>query len=174
MAIKVGKLFGTDKLLGTDNDDLLIALGAKTTLDGGGGNDILLGGINDDVLIGGKGADFLSGGLGIDTADYSSSSAGVTVNLTTSKGYGGDAQGDTLISIENVVGSAYDDTLIGDKGNNVLTGGGGADIFVVTTGKDTITDFTPYTPVLLDFNDLSGVGNLVKWTPWCGPPERGS
>lgn len=154
MAIKIGKLFGVDKLIGTDDDDLLIALGARTILGGGKGNDILLGGLNDDILIGGKGADILSGGRGNDTADYSSSDAGVTVSLTTGRGFGGDAQGDTLISIENIVGSAFDDTLTGDRGNNVLTGGGGSDIFVVTSGHDTITDFTPTKQVSIDFNDL--------------------
>jgi len=157
MAIRIGKLFGTDKLVGTDDDNLLIALGAKTTLIGGLGNDILLGGLNNDILIGGKGADFLSGGLGTDTADYSGSDSGVTVNLTTGEGHGGDAEGDTIVLVENLIGSAFDDVLTGDKGNNVLTGGDGDDIFVVTKGKDVITDFTPSTGtsdtvVLIDFD----------------------
>lgn len=76
MAIKIGKLLGTDKLVDTDDEDLLIALGAQTTLYGGAGNDILLAGLNSDTLIGGIGADLLIGGLGTDTADYSASSAG--------------------------------------------------------------------------------------------------
>lgn len=157
MAIKIGKLFGTDKLVGTDDDDLLIALGAKTTLIGGLGNDVLLGGLNNDTLIGGKGADYLSGGLGTDTVDYSGSDAGVKVNLTTGKGSGGDAEGDTIVLVENVIGSAFDDVLTGDKGKNVLTGGDGDDIFVVTKGKDVITDFTPGTgtpgtEVVIDFD----------------------
>ena len=41
---------------------------------------------------------------------------------------GGDAQGDALISIENLTGSAFNDTLEGDAGNNVLTGGSGVDL----------------------------------------------
>ncbi|MFO1081915.1 MAG: hypothetical protein U1E23_14955 [Reyranellaceae bacterium] len=154
MATKFGKLFGTDKLLGTDEDDLLVALGAKTTLDGGAGNDMLIGGVNDDILIGGKGADVLIGGLGTDTADYSKSDAGVTVDLTTGRGSGGDAQGDTLFSIENIAGSSHDDVLKGDKGNNAMTGGDGADVFVMTTGKDVITDFTPTHDTVINFNDL--------------------
>lgn len=70
----------------------------------------------------------------MDTADYSTSSAGVTVDLATGKGTGGDAQGDTLISMEKVVGSAYDDTLTGDKNNNWFTGGAGKDVFVMSAG----------------------------------------
>jgi Ca2+-binding RTX toxin-like protein len=61
---------------------------------------------------------------------------------------------DTLSSIENVVGTAYKDTLTGTSGanalegsggNDSLTGGGGADTFVyksTSAGGDTITDFS--------------------------------
>src|SRR5205085_2040915 len=35
--------------------------------------------------------------------------------------------GDTFISIENLVGSAFDDTLEGDANNNALNGGSGID-----------------------------------------------
>ncbi len=65
----------------------------------------------------------LDGGAGIDTASYAASSAGVSVSLMTGLGSGGDAQGDTLIRIENLTGSALDDTLEGNGGTNVLTGG---------------------------------------------------
>jgi hypothetical protein len=90
------------------------------------------------------------------------------VNLTTGHGSVGDAQGDTLISIENVIDSAYDDT---------LTGGAGADTFVLTKGHDVITDFTPGkaavpdTETTIDFQDLSvdstppdGYGGITHWT----------
>jgi Ca2+-binding RTX toxin-like protein len=78
--------------------------------------------------VGGAGADLLDGGDGVDTAVYSGSATGVSINLAAGTASGGDAQGDTLISIENLVGSNYDDILIGDAGDNVLTGGAGADI----------------------------------------------
>lgn len=58
---------------------------------------------------------------------------------------------DTLNSIENIIGTNYDDILVGDNnsnifigggGNNIITGGGGADKFVLNgTGKHTISDF---------------------------------
>ncbi len=82
------------------------------------GNDILLGGAGNDTLIGGGGADSLQGGAGVDTADYSGSAAPVTVNLTTGTGSGGDAQGDTLTGVDNLIGSFGDDSLTGDAGNN--------------------------------------------------------
>ena len=80
---------------------------------GEAGNDTLLGGAADDFLVGGAGADTLGGGVGNDTADYSASALGVTVNLATGLGSGGDAQGDALVSIENVIGSAFNDVIVG-------------------------------------------------------------
>jgi Ca2+-binding RTX toxin-like protein len=116
-------------------------------LDGGTGNDSLDGGAGNDTLIGGAGADKLAGGDGIDTADYSASPTAVTVNLTTGVGTGGDAQGDSLTTIENLTGSKFDDVLTGDAGankldggagNDVLTGGAGADVLIGGDGIDRV------------------------------------
>ncbi len=111
----------------------------------------LFGLAGDDTLIGGGGADMMGGGGGVDTADYSGSGAGVTVNLNavTGAGTGGDAEGDTLVSVENVIGSAFNDTLIGrdlfantlsgGDGNDTLSGGtGGADVMNGGNGIDTL------------------------------------
>ena len=89
------------------------------------------------ALTGGAGADTLMGGHGLDTASYAASAAAVTVNLETGAASGGDAQGDTLDSIEYLTGSAYDDTLIGNAGNNVLEGSSGADAIDGGEGIDT-------------------------------------
>ena len=91
-------------------------------LTGNAGTNALSGADGDDALVGGAGADALDGGAGIDTAYYVASAAGVTVNLLTGTGTGGDAQGDTLTAIENVVGSDLNDTLIGSAAANALTG----------------------------------------------------
>jgi Ca2+-binding RTX toxin-like protein len=80
---------------------------------------------------------------------YANSSQGVRVDLSgqdiegVGRGWGGDAQGDRLLSIENVVGSQHNDWMLGTRGNNVLTGGDGNDTFVFNRvlGHDTITDF---------------------------------
>ena len=153
---------------------------------GGGGNDALIGNVADNILIGGggndtlaggAGADQLIGGPGLDTADYSSSPAPVSVNLQTGTAVGGDAQGDSFSGIENIIGSAFADTLVGDGGVNVfdggpggdtITGGGGADWFLLRAasyGVDTFTDFSEDQGdrIVLDHTGfgLAGVGSLA-------------
>ena len=101
---------GNDTLVGTDDNDTLYGLEG------------------DDWLSGRGGADSLVGGEGFgDRVDYRNSDAGVSVNLATGRGSGGDAEGDTISGVEHASGSAYDDTLIGDDGNNWLQGDAGAD-----------------------------------------------
>ena len=76
------------------------------TLEGGAGDDTLNGLAGNDTLIGGAGADALDGGDDTDTASYAGSSAAVTVSLVAgATNTGGDAEGDTLSNIENLIGS---------------------------------------------------------------------
>ncbi|HYI27032.1 MAG TPA: hypothetical protein VD863_04195 [Bradyrhizobium sp.] len=138
-------------------------------------NDQILGNHADNVIEGGGGADLIYGGQGNDTASYENSSEGVHVwlqGLTGSGlegqigfGFGGDANGDQLVSIENVIGSAHNDTFHGSNANNVFEGGGGVDTFVFNNaiGHDTITDFDAsgndhdvirFEGVFDDWNDL--------------------
>ena len=108
----------------------------RDRLSGGSGNDTLRGHDGNDTLSGGPGADFLDGGEGWDRAEYTGSNAGVSVNLATGRGSGGDAEGDTLSGCEDVAGSPHDDTLIGDGRSNWLSGGAGADSLVGGGGWD--------------------------------------
>ncbi len=105
---------------------------------GSDADDKLLGSKAGNVLIGGAGADVLNGRGGKDWADYSGSDAGVTVNLATRSGVGGDAEGDRLLKIENIHGSTHNDTLIGDGRNNMLAGDDGRDKLVGGGGRDTL------------------------------------
>jgi VCBS repeat-containing protein len=127
-----------DTLIGGEGNNSLDGGDGNDLLDGGAGNDTLLGGLGNDTLIGGPGADSLDGGDGIDTADYSQSNAAVNVNLTRDVQLGGHAEGDILRNIENVTGSAFNDTLTGDAGDNVLMGGDGDDSLVGGAGNDTL------------------------------------
>jgi Ca2+-binding RTX toxin-like protein len=127
---------GNDVLDGRGGDDKLYGEAGDDTVKGGDGNDLVDGGAGNDLLAGGLGADTLVGGDGSDTADYAASSAGVTVNLVMGTAGGGDAAGDTLSGIENIVGSKYDDVLVGDAGVNVLDGGAGNDVLAGGDGAD--------------------------------------
>ena len=113
----------------TDGDD---------TIFGFGGDDWIYGRDGNDILWGGEGADLLSGGDDIDTAVYGDSPVGVNVNLQTQEGHFGTAEGDRLISIENIDGSWFNDTLIGDSNDNVLSGLGGQDDLFGGAGADTL------------------------------------
>ena len=113
---------------GTPNDDIYVGSDYA--------GDLLQGGNGNDKLIGGLGGDALDGGGGIDTASYQYATAGVVANLYEGDGFGGEAAGDTYTSIENLLGSAYGDTLVGNGIANVLTGGGGNDWLEGGEGAD--------------------------------------
>ena len=137
--------------------------------------DTLDGGLGNDTLIGGAGNDLLTGGAGIDTASYESASAALNINLVTgvvTSLVAGGAGSDTITistgnEIENIIASAYNDTiigsalanlldggtgddtldgglgndtLIGGAGNDLLTGGAGIDTFTISSGTDSIAD----------------------------------
>jgi Ca2+-binding RTX toxin-like protein len=128
---------GDDRLPGDAGDDSLYGLGGSDLLRGQDGDDWLEGGDGDDNLYGGAGADTLTGGAGIDILNYGDSAAGVSVNLTTGATRGGAAEGDVLLDrFEIVRGSLFDDTLIGDAGDNGLRGLAGDDGLRGLTGAD--------------------------------------
>ena len=123
---------------GTSNNDTLTGSPNNDRIEGFGGDDTLNGLAGDDSLGGGAGADALNGGDGIDTADYASSDAGVTVDLTAGTGTGGHAQGDTLANIENLTGTPFDDTLIGNAAANHIRGLAGNDLLEGRAAADTL------------------------------------
>lgn len=140
-------------MFGNDGDDNLIGGSAGDHFEGGTGNDSLDGEGGDDFLMGGDGNDIMDGGEGFDTADYSTATAGVTVNLNTTLAQDTVGAGtDTLVNIEQVTGSDLNDTLtagnqgntlIGNGGDDNITGGAGFDIIRGGEGNDTLVDTSP-------------------------------
>ncbi|NET60527.1 MAG: hypothetical protein F6K47_31630 [Symploca sp. SIO2E6] len=134
---------GNDLLYGDDGSDILLGGEGDDRLYGGDGSDILLGGEGNDNLIGGIGADYFDGGEGRDTVDFENEKFAITADLSQSRAtYINDAGVEvveTLINIENLRGTAFNDVLIGDDGNNVLFGNGGADYFDGGEGLDTVS-----------------------------------
>ncbi|MBP1632987.1 MAG: Hemolysin-type calcium-binding region, partial [Acidobacteria bacterium] len=77
------------------------------------------------------------GGPGEDTADYSAAGAAVLVNLSARTASGG-AGADTLVAIENAVGSGFADQILGSAGPNKIFGGLGNDQLIGNSGDDRI------------------------------------
>lgn len=113
--------------------------------------DTILGSAGSNVLRGMAGADLLDGKGGVDTVNYSSEiffggTRGVTVNLTKGTATDGFGATDTLVAIENIVGTenahptfiGYSDHLTGSAGNNRIEGRGGNDIIAGKGGADTL------------------------------------
>jgi uncharacterized delta-60 repeat protein len=101
------------------------------------GNGDLIGNELNNVLYASAGNNVLDGGLGNDTASYAYATGAVSVSLavTTAQNtiYSGS---DTLLNIENLAGSRFNDNLTGNQDNNTLNGGAGADTMTGGDGSD--------------------------------------
>lgn len=118
-------LAGFERLIGSPGPDVLLGDGGPNRIEGGGGRDVLDGRKGDDVLKGGKARD---------RVDMRDAPSGVTVNLTTgaASGFGNDS----LVGIEDVIGTARRDVLVGSGGANELVGRGGPDTLRGSAGRD--------------------------------------
>jgi glucose/arabinose dehydrogenase/PKD repeat protein len=125
-----------ETISGTSGDDVICAGAGNDTIKALEGNDILRGEGGADQLYSGLGDDHLDGGLGTDTANFTDVLAAISASLTdgTARGHGSD----TLVGVENVIGSNQADTLSGSAANNTLNGVGGADSIVGLGGADTL------------------------------------
>jgi len=137
-----------ERVRGSSHEDEITGDAAVNFLRGDGGEDMLNGNAGNDVLSGGVGADVLNGGEGWDWAYYRYSEEGVEVSLETGEASGGEAEGDSLISIERLIGSRFGDHFVGNEGKNYLrglngkddlSGQGGADILRGDRGNDTLS-----------------------------------
>jgi Ca2+-binding RTX toxin-like protein len=150
---------GNDLISGTSDDDVIIGLAGDDQIRGNGGFDRICGGDGNDAVLQTDpdflGFAFVSGGAGDDTmqaggdalvvADYQESTAPVTVNLGAGTATGEGT--DTLIRVDGVWGSPFDDSLtgsghtdylLGDAGNDTLSGLAGADLMEGDPGDDTM------------------------------------
>ncbi|WP_221938818.1 calcium-binding protein [Mycobacterium sp. KBS0706] len=172
--ITVATLTGSaaaDLLQGGAGGERILGLAGNDQLAGNGGDDVVTGDGGDDVLRAGAGADWLDGGAGIDTVSYYAGTVGVSVDLATGKGTGGEAQGDSLRSIETLSGSQANDTLGGNAGantlqgwtgNDVLRGGAGADRLDGGAGSDTASYYTGTVGVSVDLATGKGTGGEAQ------------
>ena len=134
---KITGTSGDDTLNGTGKGDIIRGLKGDDRLDGAKGNDNVDGGAGKDKIFISPGKDKIDGGTGRDTLDASRLDGGVVINATaTGKGFPSvDAQSITLsdgtiqsvVNIENFLGSKFGDTFYGDANGGVLKGRGGDD-----------------------------------------------
>ncbi len=135
---------GTDRVFGDLGDDHVSGGGGdRDEVSGGLGIDTVNGGPgNEDLVRGDYGYDRMDGGPGSgDIASFSTSVAGlkgsgVWVSLPKHKAFG-DGH-DRLFRFESIEGSAFHDTLIGDKHSNVIDGGPGNDTVIGGGDRDTL------------------------------------
>jgi len=158
--------FGADSLSGEEGNDSIYGGEGDDTLKGGDGDDLLDGGHGNDRIVGRNGADYLfggsgddhfmpegestvgladdtiDGGEGRDTVSYSNQgvygqgTARVVVDLAAGTARGESIGFDTLMSIEDVVGTDFNDFLSGNDEDNAIAGLAGNDVIRGGAGND--------------------------------------
>jgi hypothetical protein len=180
---------GEGILIFGDSSDVVVNRGLTRATGGvavftGTGNDVFdnsFGGVvsgvilmepGDDLVIAGQSSETINGGSGVDTISYINHPRAILINLTGQVTADGVAT-DTLVSLENAVGSAFNDTIHGNDDANVLDGGpGGSDQIFGHGGSDTVSYASAVRAVLInlqgqvaadgvDTDSLSSIENAI-------------
>ena len=122
----------------SEGDDTINGGADGEIWNGRGGNDTINGNGGDDIIDGGAGNDLINGGEGVDSASFASALSGVNVNLGTRSASGSGSGVDQLLSIENLLGSPFDDIMVADRLDNIVDGGAGNDLLLGAQGDDTL------------------------------------
>ena len=126
-----------ENVVGSTAGDRIIGDKQNNVLEGREGDDQIAGGAGDDVVSGGQGRDTLSGGAGNDVLTYADEQGGrgVVLDFPVNQDLSYDTYGDEDVfsssSFETVVGSIYDDSIVGASGEGVTQFG--------LAGNDTLT-----------------------------------
>jgi Ca2+-binding RTX toxin-like protein len=129
-------------------DETFDLTGANLVIRGTSGSDNLHGTVGDDIMLGLGGGDTFYSSAGNDTFDgggspsaiyFSDAPSAIQVDLSITTAQVTGQGSDTLISIQSLFGSVYNDTLKGDDGANTINGGGGGDVIDGRGGADIIT-----------------------------------
>ena len=147
---------GHDLLLGSGGNDRVFGHGGEDLLQGEGGNDTLRGADDGDLLLGHTGNDVVDGGGSIfDMASFFFDQVGVSADLTTGVATSAYTGTDTLIGIEDLEGSAFDD---------VLTGNAAENFFLPGPGNDTVSGADNFDQLIYVFSSAPVTGNLTTAT----------
>ena len=129
---------------------------------GSGFDDVLTGDGSANAFQGLAGEDQIDGGGGRDRVEYLNSAAGVEVRLVDGSAVDGFGTEDTLVSIEDILGSEFDDRLVGDGADNVIEGLAGSDRINGKGGIDTVDYFFSPGRVVVD---LDAGTATERWGP---------
>ena len=174
--VNLGVVDGSGFASGTDTYGNAESFKNIEVLRGSQYGDHFIGDAGDNTFRGMAGNDILDGGGGFDAVRYDrdasrGGTSGVTVNLALGTATDGFGDTDTLISIESVRGSQYDDTLIGDGEDNEFVGLGGNDMIDGGEGSDWAGYWPAESGILVDMkrelgqvvhDGLGGTDTLVS------------
>jgi Ca2+-binding RTX toxin-like protein len=133
---------GTDTLIVSDTGGVFVDLAARNVeiVFGSDGADTLQGSAANEIFRGGGGADVIRGGDGFDIIDFGDRLGGMTIDLRQTQTMGDPTgRNDNFTGIEGIVGTRYNDRLIGDDSTTVgnrLFGGDGYDFLHGGNGND--------------------------------------
>lgn len=157
---RVSGAAGNDELFGGAGDDMLYGDDGNDRLEGGIGNDSVVGGAGADLMVFAHDFDKMDGGAGTDTADFQAMKTAIYANMAASPSEVWTSSASTataanatvriadLVATENLLATAYNDTIFGNgaanrldgvRGNDILKGNGGVDILIGGKGNDTLT-----------------------------------
>jgi Ca2+-binding RTX toxin-like protein len=149
---------GGDELLGGGTEDALVDGPGDDEADAGGGDDAVPNNEGTDDLFAGTGEDLfvsnavcdgdvLDGGPDRDNANWANFNQAISIDMGADTagliGAGGqpDCPGNVLTSLlglEDIEGTSFGDTMVGDSGDNQLLGRPGADTYFAAGGNDSI------------------------------------
>lgn len=183
--INVGDDTGRNNIFGTSASETLTGSDNRDGLFGGDGDDLLLGLDEEDTFVGGRGNDTMIGSpdneddLNFlwDTVNYTRAEDdgvfnGVTVDLANETATDPYGDTDTLIDIERVFGTQFNDLLIGSDdddrfdpkgGNDTIHGGIGTDDRVLYQIAD---DFGGTQGIDVTFSQTVEGDGVVNVDPW--------
>ena len=154
---------GADVLIGSNEDDTLVAFAGADQISGSVGSDSIFGGDGWDFLNGNEGQDVIDGEVGRDVLHGGRGRDSLI----------GGADDDRLfgdLGADQLFGGTGSDHLNGNRGNDTSTGGLGADTFVLSKDFDVILDFSAEegdtieilstTPYILDSTEGGGIGDV--------------
>lgn len=181
----VGSAFA-DNITGDNNTNIITSGAGNDTIKALAGDDSIYGESDNDLLIGDSGNDILDGGTEIDTVTYENSPEAVIVNIDETQSYNNNSTDpvniepnftinagtaedgydntDTLRNLENIIGSEFDDILIGNSSDNRIEGLAGKDLLIGNAGNDTLNGGEDIDTVSYRRDPMRAIVNLEQNT----------